>query len=83
MEMVFGCATTYALTKLLPDQIDTNGLFLQNKYMIRSQVNYLGTYVADIAAHCGNGVYAGGQEFDTDHYNILARHGCDLFTYNI
>jgi hypothetical protein len=47
----------------------------QNGYKIDPAMPYLGSYASDIINLCnirtlGDIAYAGGQEFDTDRYNI-------------
>lgn len=46
---------------------------LQNDYEINPASIYLATYVIDIYNSCRVGSQAGGQEFDTDKYNIILR----------
>lgn len=50
----------------------------QNDYEIDPATPYLGSYASDIINLCniqtlGDIAYAGGQEFDTDGYNIIVR----------
>jgi hypothetical protein len=50
---------------------------VKNDYTICPNAYYLGTYADDI-----NGCYhavdlSGGQEFDTDNYNVIAKLGCE------
>ncbi len=58
-------------------QILTHSLIqMQNNYSIQPDCGYLSTYVGDICNDCygsctGFRVYAAGQEFDTDNYNII------------
>jgi len=50
-------------------------MFLQNAFPINPASRYLVTYATAILNACwngdGNNLLAGGQQFDTDHYNII------------
>ncbi|TVY78243.1 hypothetical protein LSUE1_G003224 [Lachnellula suecica] len=60
------------------------GIFLcnDNDYKITPGLNYMATYANDIKNKClinipfGNQV-SGGQEFDSDNYNIIVKEGCN------
>jgi hypothetical protein len=47
----------------------------QNDYAIHPSCNYLSSYALDIVNSCswasGGVEYTGGQEFDTDNYNVI------------
>jgi hypothetical protein len=56
---------------------------LKNPYWINPATAYMAQYVGDISHYCQTNIIStpggglnwntGGQEFDTDHYNIIAR----------
>lgn len=54
-------------------------MYFQNPYHIAPNCAYLGSYAQDLVASCSYTTYApiddqtGGQEFDTDGYNIIVR----------
>jgi hypothetical protein len=52
---------------------------LQNDYEINPSAVYLATYAMDIGNSCqispGGHYFVGGQEFDTDNYNIIVQAG--------
>lgn len=60
---------------------------MENDYIITPACDYISTYVFDTERECSAGrpMYptTGGQAFDTDHYNVLARAGCEPARYNI
>jgi hypothetical protein len=52
----------------------------QNGYSINPALPYLASYAQDIINDCQNNGLAGGQEFDSDHYNIIVRGNNGLVT---
>lgn len=49
----------------------------QNDYRIAPALNYLGSYAQDLVDQCSDNPKhpkeSGGQEFDTDNYNVIVR----------
>jgi hypothetical protein len=56
---------------------------LKNSYWINPATAYMAQYIGDIGHYCQSNIVqlpnggldwaTGGQEFDTDHYNVIAR----------
>jgi hypothetical protein len=50
----------------------------KNDYAICPGAAYLASYAQDINNRCSRWVdLSGGQEFDTDSYNVIAKLGCE------